>query len=383
MDKHLLNFVLLLVVVSLITPAIGCGGGGGSTVTPPPPVTTYTLSATSSNPDTNLAVTASPADNSGKASGNTSLTLTYNSGTVVTLTAPATSGTNTFASWTGCTTASTTTCTVTLTSNTAVIASYTSPAVTSWNPTPVWSDEFNGAAGTVPDPAKWTYDTGNSGFGNSELECYTGSGGGNAYMDGSGNLVIEAKASPNFACPGGTTANYTSARMKTQGLFSQAYGRIEARIKLPYGQGIWPAFWMLGSNIDTVPWPACGEVDILENVTTAPLGPTTVLSSLHAPGFNTNGTPVDVGGNVNAAYHIYGMIWAPNMVQFYLDDYTKPFVTYTTTNMPQSGTWAFNHPFFIILNVAVGGTWPGPPDNTTFANPQKMYVDYVRVYNAN
>jgi beta-glucanase (GH16 family) len=264
-----------------------------------------------------------------------------------------------------------------------VIASYTSPfptAATVWTLDPAKSDEFNAAAGTAPDSTKWGYDTGGGGWGNNELECYTNSTA-NSYHDGAGNLVIEAlQVAAGSACGG---RSFTSARLLSKGKFSQQYGRVEASMKLPSGTGIWPAFWMLGDNIDTVNWPACGEVDIMENVLTAPLGRTKVLSSLHASGYNSNGTPVDLGGNVDAAYHIYGMIWGPNMVQFYVDDYKNPFVTYTTANMTQSGNWGFNHPFFIILNVAVGGGWPGPPDNTTFVTPQKMYVDYVRVYNAN
>jgi len=142
----------------------------------------------------------------------------------------------------------------------------------------VWSDEFNGADGSSPDSSKWTYDTGGNGWGNNELECYTNLVQ-NAQLKG-GNLVITAIHQPAYACSGGTTRDYTSARLKTQGLFSQAYGRFEARIKIPAGQGMWPAFWMLGNNITSVGWPACGEIDIMENIGKEP---GTVHGSLHGP----------------------------------------------------------------------------------------------------
>lgn len=380
MARVFLKCCVVCLAIILIAPATGCGGGGSNTTPPPPPATTYTLTVNTSNPPSNVSISVSPSDNGGNGNGTSgTLTRTYNSGSTVTLIAPTTSGSNTFDSWQGCSTKNTTTCTVNLTANTTVTAYYVSPVPTVWNLT--WSDDFSGVAGSSPDGTKWGYDLGASGWGNNEKECYTSSTS-NAYLDGTGNLVIEAKSAQGTICSDSKTANFTSARLLTKGKFSQAYGKIEARIKLPYGQGIWPAFWGLGDNIDSVSWPACGEMDIMESVTTSPLGRTKIESSLHSPSFDI-GQPVDLGANVDADYHVYGVIWTPNQVQYYVDDPTKPFVTFTPAKMGNTGVWAFNHPFFLILNVAVGGNWPGDPDGTTFSNPQKMVVDYVRVYDSN
>ena len=208
-----------------------------------------------------------------------------------------------------------------------------------------WSDEFNGTDGSAPDSAKWTYDQGGKGWGNSELECYTNRSQ-NVQIKG-GNLVITAQQeSAPFACSDGSTNNYTSARLKTQGLFNQAYGRFEARIKIPAGQGMWPAFWMLGNDITTNGWPKCGEIDIMENIGREP---TLVHGSLHGP--SSTATTSDENN----------------------------YATFNKADWPANGTWVFDHPFFIIMNVAVGGTWPGSPDATT-QFPQQMLVDYVRVY---
>ena len=241
----------------------------------------------------------------------------------------------------------------------------------------VWSDEFSGADGSAPDSSKWTYDTGGKGWGNNELECYTNLPQ-NAQIKG-GNLVITALQQPGYSCSGGTTNNYTSARLKTQGLFSQAYGRFEARIKIPAGQGMWPAFWMLGNNISSVGWPTCGEIDIMENIGREP---GTVHGSLHGP--STTGTSdasapfsLPAGQNFASDFHLYAVEWEPGTIRFYVD--TNLYSTFTSSQWPAGGTWVFDHPFFIILNVAVGGTWPGSPDNTTVF-PQQMLVDYVRVY---
>lgn len=241
----------------------------------------------------------------------------------------------------------------------------------------VWSDEFNGADGSAPDPSKWIYDTGGKGWGNNELECYTNRTQ-NAQIK-SGNLVITAQKE-NINCSDGVASNYTSARLKTQGLFSQAYGRFEARIKIPAGQGMWPAFWMLGNNISSVGWPTCGEIDIMENIGKEPA---TVHGSLHGP--STMGPTSDAtaafslpaGQNFADDFHLYAVEWEPGTVRFYVD--SNLYAAFTSSQWPAGGTWAFDHPFFIILNVAVGGNWPGSPDNTT-QFPQQMLVDYVRVY---
>jgi beta-glucanase (GH16 family) len=242
----------------------------------------------------------------------------------------------------------------------------------------VWSDEFNGTDGSAPDSSKWTYDTGGKGWGNNELECYTNLPQ-NAQIKG-GNLVITAMQQPGYACSGATTNNYTSARLKTQGLFSQAYGRFEARIKIPAGQGMWPAFWMLGDNIGSVGWPTSGEIDIMENIGKEP---STVHGSLHGPGTTSRTSDatapfrLPAGQNFAGDFHLYAVEWEPGTIRFYVD--TNLYATFTSSQWPAGGTWVFDHPFFIILNVAVGGSWPGSPDNTTVF-PQQMLVDYVRVY---
>jgi beta-glucanase (GH16 family) len=242
----------------------------------------------------------------------------------------------------------------------------------------VWSDEFNGADGSSPDSSKWTYDTGGKGWGNSELECYTNLAQ-NAQMKG-GNLVITAMNQPGYACNDGTFRDYTSARLKTQGLFSQAYGRFEARIRIPKGQGMWPAFWMLGNNVTSVGWPTCGEVDIMENIGREP---GTVHGSLHGPSTVSNTSDatapfsLPAGQSFSDDFHLYAVEWEPGTVRFYVD--SNLYSTFTQAQWPAGGTWAFDHPFFVILNVAVGGTWPGSPDATTVF-PQQMLVDYVRVY---
>ena len=176
------------------------------------------------------------------------------------------------------------------------------------------------------------------------------------------------------------TRNYTSARMKTQGLFSQAYGRFEARIKIPAGQGMWPAFWMLGNNISSIGWPKCGEIDIMENIGKEP---GTVHGSLHGPSTTAPTSDASApfslpaGQNFAADFHLYAVEWEPGTVRFYVD--SNLYGTFNQSQWPAGGTWTFDHPFFLILNVAVGGDWPGPPDASTVF-PQQMLVDYVRVY---
>jgi beta-glucanase (GH16 family) len=241
----------------------------------------------------------------------------------------------------------------------------------------VWSDEFNGKDGSPPDPSKWTYDIGGSGWGNHELEYYTNRPE-NARIE-DGKLVITARQEA-YTGPDGAKFNYTSARLKSQGLFSQVYGRFEARIKLPSGQGIWPAFWMLGDNIDSVGWPKSGEIDIMENVGKEP---GINHCSLHGPS-STNATSdrtatitLPPGQKLSDDFHVYAVEWEPGAVRFYLD--ANLYATFTSVQWPAGGTWVFDHRFFLILNVAVGGDWPGSPDATS-AFPQTMQVDYVRVY---
>ncbi|PKP52646.1 MAG: glycosyl hydrolase family 16 [Bacteroidetes bacterium HGW-Bacteroidetes-1] len=230
-----------------------------------------------------------------------------------------------------------------------------------------WSDEFNGTAGQLPDAAKWKFDlgTGQDGWGNSELQSYTNSPA-NVSLDGDGNLLITAIREGNF----------TSARIKTQGLFAQKYGRFEARLKTPYGPGLWPAFWMLGENIETTPWPQCGEIDIME---LRGQEPHIIHGTLHGPGYS-GGNPITksyalVNDRFDTDFHIYAIEWDKDKIDFFVDDYLYQRIE--RSDVP--GEWVYDQPFFILLNVAVGGNYVGfPTAQTPF--PQKMIIDYVRVY---
>jgi uncharacterized protein (TIGR03437 family) len=253
----------------------------------------------------------------------------------------------------------------------------------------VWSDEFNGVAGSPPDPTKWNYDLGGGGWGNGELETYTNSTQ-NASHDGNGNLVITAIRSSAGA--------YTSARLQTGAPgastkttdLSWQYGLIVARIKLPFGQAVWPAFWMLGENIGSVGWPTCGETDIMENFGTFSNNLNINNGNLHGPIAAGSSTPYEnvgsrytfhYGEQVNTGYHVYAIQWSQDSVTFYADG--QPYYTGTPSSVP-AGEWKFNNPFFILLNLAIGGssTFLGTPDaNSPFPN-QQMFVDYVRVYQA-
>jgi len=243
-----------------------------------------------------------------------------------------------------------------------------------------WSDDFSAADGSSPDASKWTYDLGGNGWGNQELQSYT-SRRQNVQIQG-GNLVITARQE-KYTGADGIARNYTSTRLKTQSLFSQAYGRFEARIRIPTGQGIWPAFWMLGSNLSTVDWPKCGEIDIMENIGREP---GTVHGSLHGPSFVaitsdlTASTSLPSGQSYSEDFHVYAVEWEPGTVKFSVD--SNHYATFTQSQWPANGQWVFDHPFFIILNVAVGGKWPGSPDASTQL-PRQMLVDYVRVYSKN
>jgi beta-glucanase (GH16 family) len=237
----------------------------------------------------------------------------------------------------------------------------------SWTLT--WSDDFEGEAGAAPDNTKWAFDIGASGWGNSELQNYT-SRPSNVQLDGSGKLVITARAE-SFA-----GASFTSARIKTKDLFAQAYGRFEARIKTPTGPGIWPAFWMLGADIDTNPWPQCGEIDIMEQ---RGQQSSTNYGSVHGPGYSGGGAitkPYSLTeGRFDENYHIYAIEWGEGYIDYFVDNFLYQRITPDGV----TGKWVYDHPFFIILNVAVGGNFVGfPTTGTPF--PQSMYVDYVKVY---
>ncbi len=242
----------------------------------------------------------------------------------------------------------------------------------------VWSDEFDGAEGSGVDPAKWRVETGGHGFGNNELQYYRDSR--VNLKQSQGNLVITAtrQDAAQYTCSAGP-CQYTSARVNTSGKFEVTYGRIEARLKLPRGQGIWPAFWMLGADLATAGWPACGEIDVMENVGHLP---TTVHGTLHGPGYSGgSGLTASLNSPTGAAFgddfHVYAVEWSANRVRFLVDG--AVYRTRTPADLPGGASWVFNRPFFLLLNLAVGGNWPGPPDGTT-QFPQQLLVDYVRVY---
>jgi beta-glucanase (GH16 family) len=236
----------------------------------------------------------------------------------------------------------------------------------------VWSDEFNGPANSAPDTSKWTYDLGATGWGNNELENYTNSVE-NAHLDGNGNLVIRAVRT--------AAGGYTSARLKTQGKYAVTYGKIEARIKIPFGHGVWPAFWMLGSDFDIVGWPKCGEIDIMENIGGEP---SVVHASLHGPGYSgsspvTSTFTLPAGQLFSNDFHIFSVVRTPEGIEYFVDGVS--YLKVSPATIPSGTAWVFTKPFFLLLNVAVGGNWPGSPDSTT-QFPQELTVDYVRVYKA-
>ena len=248
------------------------------------------------------------------------------------------------------------------------------PALPGWKL--VWSDEFNAPDGTPLDSSKWVSETGGNGWGNDELEYYTARPQ-NAIQKG-GSLVIQA-IEEKYTGADGVTRNYTSARLKTLGKFSRKYGRFEARIKIPQGQGIWPAFWMLGDDIDKRGWPKCGEIDIMENIGKEPA---LVHATIHGPGYSGGAgisAPFGLPGDPRFAddFHVYAVEWEKKAIRFYVDDHL--YATRTPADLPKGAKWVYNHEFFILLNVAVGGGWPGSPDSSSVF-PQTMLVDYVRVY---
>ena len=236
----------------------------------------------------------------------------------------------------------------------------------SW--TLAWSDEFTGPAGQLADPGNWTYETGTD-WGNAQLE-YDTDRASNAALDGAGNLVITARRESYEG------RQYTSARLTTAGKREFQYGRFEARMKLPRGQGLWPAFWMLGANFDVVGWPASGEIDIMEF---RGQEPSTILGSLHGPGYS-GGSALTQRKTVTAtrfdnSFHVFAVEWTAEEIRWFVDG--ARYHTVQREDVP--GTWVFDHPFAILLNVAVGGNFVGAPSEvTTF--PQQMVVDWVRVY---
>ncbi len=237
----------------------------------------------------------------------------------------------------------------------------------------VWSDEFDGAAGESPDTTKWTFDIGtgpyNDGWGNAELEYYTDRPK-NVSTDGNGKLAITAYRESYSG------ASFTSARIKTIGLFEQKYGRFEARIKTPYGPGIWPAFWLLGSNVGTIGWPKCGEIDVMELRGQAP---NVINGTVHGPGYSGGASITKAfalqDDRFDLNFHVFAIEWDENKIDFFVDNTLYQRITPDDL----TGDWVFDHSFFMILNLAVGGNYVGFPTNQT-PFPQTMLVDYVRVY---
>lgn len=255
--------------------------------------------------------------------------------------------------------------TINSSSSGAPTTGYTSPLTYS-NYTLVWDDEFNGNSLS----SSWTFDigTGSSGWGNNELQYYTDKN----HSVNNGYLEITAKKEQFNA------QQYTSSRLKTQGIKSWKYGRIDIRAALPYGQGIWPAFWMLGDNISSIGWPSCGEIDIMELIGGAGLNDKTVHGTVH---WSENGSHAQFGKSKTLAsgkfadeFHVFSIVWNQNSITWLLDN-----VAYNTVDITPTKMNAFKENFFLIFNMAVGGNWPGNPDATTIF-PQKMYIDYVRIF---
>ena len=375
----MLAFFLSCVLMS------GCGGGGGEKTPPPPTQQTAATPTVATTAAQNGAVIASLATTTSGAK----IYYTLDGSTPTTSSqiyeAPFLVASN-------------------LTVKAIAVASgYTNSTVGSQSFTPniasgtlVWSDEFNGASSAdQPNPSTWTYDTGTNCCGNNELETYCAWGSTaspcsttnpNAFVSNDGYLhIVGQNPSANV---------YTSARLKSSGLFSFMYGRVEARMKLPESQGMWPAFWLLGNNIATINWPACGELDVMEHIDGnnpppyvggTPPGYDWIAGSVHG---GTSGTSELNGseqyhpsGFSAAGWHTYGMIWTKGQIQYYVDDPSHVYATFTPTNGAFSAsTWPFDvGPQFLILNLAIGGSWPGNPDATTVF-PGNMLVDYVRIY---
>jgi beta-glucanase (GH16 family) len=254
------------------------------------------------------------------------------------------------------------------------------PTVT-W--TLAWSDEFNGKAGAPVDSTVWSYDIGDGcaagicGWGNREKESYA-SATENVSLNGQGQLVIVARTAPAGSTCYYGACRYTSAKIKTQGKMLAQPGRVEARIKLPEGQGLWPAFWMLGNSFPATKWPDCGEVDIMENHGRAP---SQTSSAMHGPGYFGN-TPFAHGftlpaGKFSDDFHVFAVEWNTASVAFYVDSTLQYLVN--RAEVERYGRWVFDQPFFVVLNLAVGGNFDGDPASDTIL-PATMLVDYVRAY---
>ncbi len=239
----------------------------------------------------------------------------------------------------------------------------------------IWNDEFHQEPGTPPDPEKWVYDLGGGGWGNQELETYVSD-------PANCQVVRDELANDGYALAIRairTSHGITSARIKTKGLQSFIYGHFEARLRLTRGQGVWPAFWLLGDRVGQVGWPAGGEIDIMENIGSRP---SNVYGTLHGPGYSGDHGiqqmhPLPGGVPYSRGYHIFAVDWAKDSITWSVDG--QAYQTLTPASLPKGTKWVYNDaPFHLILNLAIGGGWPGNPDATT-ALPQTLFVDYVRV----
>lgn len=233
-----------------------------------------------------------------------------------------------------------------------------------------WSDEFDGTAGQLPDAAKWTYDVG-TGWGNAQIEYDTDHRAANVSLDGEGHLAITVRRESYAG------HDFTSGRITTRGLYEPTHGRIEARIKLPSGAGLWPAFWLLGADFGTAGWPQCGEIDVME---ARGQEPSWIFGSLHGPGYSGGsgitrryGLPND---RFDTGFHTFAVEWDEGRIDWSVDGVAYQRVTPSSV----SGPWVFDHAFAIILNVAVGGTVGGVVPGADVVFPQSMLVDWVRVY---
>lgn len=240
----------------------------------------------------------------------------------------------------------------------------------------IWSDDFNGPPGAPPDPAKWHAVTGAYGAGSHELEYYTGRSS-NVALDGAGHLVLTGVRETYRRH--GVTRRYTSARIETGGRFETMYGELEARIKLPEGYGLWPAFWALGSDYARVGWPGSGEIDMMEALGKDPF---VYYGSVHGPSrASPDGWTMTVAKrsrtSLAAGFHVYGVRWSPGKVVFTFDG--VPYATRTPAALRPGERWVLDRPFYLLLDLAVGGEWPGNPDAST-RFPARMVVDWVRVY---
>jgi beta-glucanase (GH16 family) len=233
----------------------------------------------------------------------------------------------------------------------------------------VWSDELDGPAGP-PDASHWGFELGGDGWGNGELQFYTAD---NAALDGAGHLVITARRETMGA------RAFTSARLTTRGKLEQRYGRFEARLRLPAGKGLWPAFWLLGADVGGTGWPGCGEIDVVEGRGAQPWR---VSSALHGPGYSGGDALIAAYETPDRAplsddFHRYAVEWTPDELRFFVDD--RLYHGQRASRLPAGARWVFDHPFFLIVDLAVGGSFGGPPDDGTLF-PATLIADYVRVY---